>query len=171
MILCPVCKHLEYHGALFCSECGESLIAWGESGQQKPVSAEKNAEQAEVLDFPGNIGNIYDGKPVGSICIQVIESGDVYFIEKHIPVIIGRSAKDQPVLPDIDLSNQNAYSFGVSRLHVEMAWEDDGVYISDLGSANGTKLNGIPISPHNRVRINIGDTLDLGMLHIKITAC
>lgn len=171
MILCPVCKHQEYQGALFCSECGEPLIAWVGAEQAKTVLTEKDAELDVSSGYQSDIGNIYDGKPVGSMCIQVIESGDVYYLEKHVPVIIGRSASEQPILPDIDLSRQNAYSYGVSRLHVEIAWEEEGVFISDLGSANGTNLNGTPVRPHNRVRINIGDTLELGKLHIKISAC
>ena len=65
---------------------------------------------------------------------------------------IGRSARSDVCIPD-------AFA---SRLHAEVRQEGDSYWISDLGSANGTKLNGalltIPIPLHQGGEIQIGET-------------
>ncbi len=65
---------------------------------------------------------------------------------------IGRSARSDVCIPD-------AFA---SRLHAEVRQEGDSFWISDLGSANGTKLNGallsIPIPLHQGGEIQIGET-------------
>ncbi|MGB2752136.1 MAG: SpoIIE family protein phosphatase [Pyrinomonadaceae bacterium] len=65
---------------------------------------------------------------------------------------IGRSARSDVCIPD-------AFA---SRLHAEVRQEGDTYWISDLGSANGTKLNGallsIPIPLHQGGEIQIGET-------------
>ena len=49
---------------------------------------------------------------------------------------IGRSARSDICIPD-------AFA---SRLHAEVRQEGDSFWISDLGSANGTKFNGVPLT-------------------------
>ncbi len=65
---------------------------------------------------------------------------------------IGRSARSDVCIPD---------GFA-SRLHAEVRQEGDSYWISDLGSANGTKLNGalltVPIPLHQGGEIQIGET-------------
>ncbi|MEQ1922134.1 MAG: SpoIIE family protein phosphatase [Pyrinomonadaceae bacterium] len=65
---------------------------------------------------------------------------------------IGRSARSDICIPD-------AFA---SRLHAEVRQEGDSYWISDLGSANGTKLNGsllsVPIPLHQGGEIQIGET-------------
>ena len=48
---------------------------------------------------------------------------------------IGRSARSDVCIPD-------AFA---SRLHAEVRQEGDGFWLQDLGSANGTRYNGIPV--------------------------
>ena len=49
---------------------------------------------------------------------------------------------------------------GVSRLHVEIVWEEgDGWVIRDLGSTNGTYVNGRKITTH---ALRTGDEIQLG---------
>jgi len=170
MIICPACKHLEFQGAIFCSECGESLR---ELGDAQNVTLFPSPNDQLNSDGSGIIekDRLTEELALQSICIQFIKSGDSFLMQKNIPVIIGRSTNDQPILPDIDLANQNAQSYGVSRLHVEFVWNDDGVFVNDLGSANGTKVNGLQIRPHIQVRVNIGDIVELGKMHCKIKTC
>jgi Protein of unknown function (DUF3662)/FHA domain len=51
------------------------------------------------------------------------------------PVVIGRLPECNVVLSD---SN-------VSRRHAEFRRKEDGVFVTDLGSTNGTRVNGIPV--------------------------
>ena len=47
----------------------------------------------------------------------------------------------------------------VSRKHFELARTNEGFYITDLGSSNGTKINGQTIPPHEPTRVESGDEI------------
>ncbi|HMN67269.1 MAG TPA: FHA domain-containing protein [Bdellovibrionales bacterium] len=47
----------------------------------------------------------------------------------------------------------------VSRKHFEIAQSKEGYFITDLGSSNGTKLNGHRLPPHEPIRIGSGDEI------------
>lgn len=49
----------------------------------------------------------------------------------------------------------------VSRKHFEMARTNEGFFVTDLGSSNGTKVNGIKIPPHEPKRVESGDSLSV----------
>ena len=42
------------------------------------------------------------------------------------------------------------------------------VEVEDLGSTNGTLLNGVPLKPYRPASLNDGDQLQLGQLVVKI---
>ncbi len=48
----------------------------------------------------------------------------------------------------------------VSRKHFEIIYKDDGYFIEDPGSANGTKLNGSAIGGKGTVALSDGDTIE-----------
>jgi serine/threonine protein kinase len=50
----------------------------------------------------------------------------------------------------------------VSARHVEVVRGPDGVQVKDLGSSNGTRLNGRPLRPDSLEMIQVGDELRLG---------
>lgn len=47
----------------------------------------------------------------------------------------------------------------ISRVHAKITMEDEYLYITDMGSTNGTYINEENIQPHMRVQIKIGDLL------------
>jgi hypothetical protein len=49
----------------------------------------------------------------------------------------------------------------ISRRHMEIKFQDGGFYIQDLGSANGTSLNGEDIGSSGTVALNDGDIIGL----------
>lgn len=49
----------------------------------------------------------------------------------------------------------------ISRKHFELVRTNEGFFITDLGSSNGTKLNGARIPPHEPTRLNSGDDLQI----------
>ncbi|KAF3885993.1 MULTISPECIES: FHA domain-containing protein [Nostocales] len=56
-------------------------------------------------------------------------------------------------LPDADI---------VSRLHLEIQVEENTYYITDIGSSNGTFLNGVKLEPRKRYLLQVGDKINLG---------
>jgi pSer/pThr/pTyr-binding forkhead associated (FHA) protein len=103
-----------------------------------------------------------------AISIFIMGSGEILPLEGRSEFTLGRSAEGQPVLPDIDLAAYRAYEAGVSRLHVSITLGNEQALATDLGSANGTRINGLKIPPHKPVAVKHGDILTLGRLRIQL---
>ena len=71
-------------------------------------------------------------------------------------------------MPDIDLSPYQAYAAGVSRLHAIIKREGARIIFMDLGSANGTYINGKRLSSNVEQVINHGDIIALGKLKMQV---
>lgn len=69
-------------------------------------------------------------------------------------VVIGRSAADSDFVID---------SPELSRSHVRLSEKGGILYLEDLGSANGTVLNGLKLKPAQLVALHNGDELELAV--------
>jgi pSer/pThr/pTyr-binding forkhead associated (FHA) protein len=98
----------------------------------------------------------------------MIESGQILPLADRTEFTLGRSAEGQPIVPDVDLSPHNAYANGVSRLHAVLKLIQDHIVIMDLGSSNGTYLNGNRLQPYIETTIAHGDVIYLGKLKIQV---
>jgi len=56
----------------------------------------------------------------------------------------------------------------ISRQHAKIYQEDRKLMVKDMGSTNGTKLNGKPLRPHQPTQINSSSRLELGSVKIKL---
>ncbi len=85
-------------------------------------------------------------------------------------VILGRSDHDSPSQsPDIDFVACNAISNGVSRSHAAIDPQANGEFmLYDLGSRNGTRLNGVQLDPHQPYVVKDGDEIYIGRLKMTI---
>jgi pSer/pThr/pTyr-binding forkhead associated (FHA) protein len=106
--------------------------------------------------------------PDALVSLNIISSGDVLPLVGQEEVTLGRVSEGQPVVPDIDLTPYKAYEAGVSRMHASIRMVEDQVLITDLGSANGTRVNGLQITPHIPYPMKHGDILTLGKFKIQI---
>ena len=83
--------------------------------------------------------------------------GNPHRVERFdFPIVMGRDVSCPLVI--------NAP--GVSRRHAQLTYENGEYFISDIGSSNGTFLNGARIE--SSARINHGDEITLGNIDIKI---
>ena len=168
MISCPSCHHEEIYGALFCSECGTQLTyqtpspvktaiypGQGQEGGSKPIEEVPRKPPSKPL-------------PDTLVSLKLLEDGTVLPLEGGLEFTLGRVSGNQPILPDIDLTPYRAYESGVSRLHTTIKIEKLGVTVTDLGSANGTRVNGKKIAPHTPLSIQNGDILTLGKFKIQV---
>jgi pSer/pThr/pTyr-binding forkhead associated (FHA) protein len=64
----------------------------------------------------------------------------------------------------VDLTAFGAVEFGVSRLHAAIDIQDEAVFVTDLGSTNGTYLNAVRLSPGEPRIVCNGDEICLGNL-------
>lgn len=168
MITCPACKHEEYYGALFCSECGKPI-----SISQKEESTinidrsklrERDFDKENKLKIPPSPSEVKDC----IIALQILDSGKFIYIKGRDDFILGRATKGQSIIPDIDLNSFDAYDKGVSRLHANINIQGEIVSIKDLDSANGTWINGKIIDPQKEYIIKHRDIVTLGQLQLQI---
>jgi DNA-binding NtrC family response regulator len=82
----------------------------------------------------------------------------VAHMEKGRPLVVGRAAPADIVISDPDLSRQ----------HARFTWDDAGLHVEDLGSTNGTKRNGKPIT--RRTTITAGDDITVGPIIVSVHA-
>jgi hypothetical protein len=75
------------------------------------------------------------------------------------PVIIGRQPDCQVIINDTN----------VSRRHAELRVENGQINVRDLGSLNGTKVNGRGVPPDKGSVAMIGDEITVGSAHFTIT--
>ncbi|EKD88355.1 MAG: FHA protein [uncultured bacterium] len=168
MILCPNCHNKELPGAYFCSECGTQLMAL-EFLNTRMIN--KPVEESLISDLGVNAiptRKIIQKPKDPNISLHLVESGKVIHLSEKKDFTLGRAVEGQSILPDVDLSAYEAFSLGVSRMHVSLRILNGDVYVMDLGSSNGTKINGQKIVQHVEYSISHGDLVTLGRLKVQV---
>ncbi|MDQ7025984.1 MAG: FHA domain-containing protein [Anaerolineae bacterium] len=69
---------------------------------------------------------------------------------------------------EVDLTPYGAADRGVSRYHAILQLDDSHLYLTDLGSTNGTYVAGERLEPNTPTIIRKGDEVLLGRLAIQI---
>lgn len=80
------------------------------------------------------------------------------------PVLVGRANGNTEPKVAVDLSPFNAHNLGVSRAHARFERAGSRLFIRDLGSTNGTWLNGKRLTAMNVYEIYHGDKVEFGRL-------
>jgi hypothetical protein len=152
------------NGAIYCSKCGAQLVD-AHLITHKIKTAEAHLElerKTDRLQPPPQV-------PLQSwISLHIIDSGQILPLADRTEFTLGRSAEGQPIVPDVDLTAYNAYANGVSRLHAAIKLVNNRIVVVDLGSSNGTYLNGTRLSPYMETPVSHGDLIYLGKLKIQI---
>ncbi|GAB5493542.1 MAG: hypothetical protein Phog2KO_37570 [Phototrophicaceae bacterium] len=81
---------------------------------------------------------------------------------------IGREDAKNNIYPEIDLLPHHGQRLGVSRKHARIIMRDNRMTVEDLGSANGTYINGMNIGVLLPTRLRDGDQLKLGNLSLQV---
>lgn len=169
MIQCPQCMHKEMVGAVFCSQCGTQLVTVDGIPttiiQSSSVSMEDPSRAEETKLRDADLPNNYTGAAVG---LHLMNSKITLSVSGEREEVLGRVSEGQPINPDIDLTPYGAFEAGVSRMHASIKKNDGQILVTDLGSANGTRVNGVRITPHVPQSINHGDILTLGKFKIQV---
>jgi predicted component of type VI protein secretion system len=167
MIHCPSCHQEEMDGSLFCSECGARLVFLEIPTTQ---SIERNQTGLMMINSrpPAAPSNTSPNLAHPVISLHLIESGMILHLSGQAEYTLGRVADGQPILPDVDLSPYEAYAQGVSRLHTALKSNQQRLFITDLGSSNGTRVNGQKIMPNIDYPLNHGDVIALGKFKIQV---
>jgi len=106
------------------------------------------------FDVESRMRESASGGGVGSI---IMPSGERISLDKPV-LTIGR-------LPDCDITLSDP---NVSRRHTEVRASGNQFVVADLGSTNGTKLNGVRIDGERR--LSDGDIVSVGGTHLRFEA-
>jgi len=117
-----------------------------------PWASEPVEESSEALPVP--------------LRIKVTSTGRQIQLPSTTEVHIGRLDAAHGIFPDLDLTPDGGLEGGVSRHHCKVHQRGPAYLIEDVGSANGTFLNGQRLTPYLPHVLKDGDALQLG--HIKL---
>ena len=164
MIICSNCQHENVSGTLFCVECGTQLdgveTLTTQAITQDQIADDLKNRNASV-EPPSSPANSW-------ISLHLMDSGKILPLASRTEFTMGRLSEGQPIMPDIDLTPYQAYASGVSRLHAVIKREAERTVVMDLGSSNGTYLNGRRLNPHTEEVLKHGDVVALGKLKIQV---
>ncbi len=158
------------HGAQRATETGETTPC--QSGDQ--VLPKRPVLTGVLNHQPFRVPAQEQGNKVLSpnmvVLLQMLPSGTCAWLTLETPLVLGRNTGETtgPTEHLFDLTPFNAEWHGVSRRHSLLRRTHQRLTITDLGSTNGTYLNGERLEPHQPVTIADGDHLIVGTLHIAI---
>jgi len=143
---CPECGFINPEGANYCQKCGaflgdisrsskdDTTIAYqvGDTGELTAVDLDRVAAEGATLVIRSGGGR----------------AGETFALSGE-RTAIGRGPESDVFLDDVT----------VSRNHALLVRRQDGIYIDDLGSLNGTYVNRNRIESH---KLTDGDELQVG---------
>jgi serine/threonine protein kinase len=97
--------------------------------------------------------------------LTVKPGGQEILVSGQSELTIGRAYKDK--VPNVDLSPYGGSKAGVSRQHSRLIHQDDEWFIEDLGSTNGTFVNGVKLKPQQRVVLKNDDQIRCGQIELQ----
>ncbi len=163
-MLCPACKHENPVGILQCEMCGVSLVEGTETEHIEVSAQEIGGIPTESLD-PSILEKGLSGRR--NFGLRHVESGKLFDFPNAGSFILGRVSEGQSILPDVDFAPIQGFEAGVSRLHALVSISGEGMFLTDLGSSNGTLVNGKAIPDKVKQKIENGDKIQLGRLKIE----
>lgn len=169
MIICSHCKNEDYHGTLYCTECGAMFVSQSQNNIETSIHT-SNSQHFQTAVQPPQSTPRYETAPEANIAFFLVDE-NIYLPSVAQPEFtFGRETLGQVIAPDIDLSDYEAYEKGVSRLHatIKLSNNKSRAYIVDLDSANGTRVNGNRIPANSEVPLHDNDIIALGKLKIQV---
>jgi predicted Ser/Thr protein kinase len=82
------------------------------------------------------------------------------------PMLLGRASEAESYQPDFDMTFYDEGDY-VSRRHARITKGRAGYFITDLGSSNGTTVNGHALSPHRARLLRNADRIKVGLVVIQ----
>ena len=166
MIECPSCGRQHRPGTLFCSECGVYLLTGGPLRTEPLPESELPTARADPLASGGGPPPADAG--TSNLTVVMTASGRRVPLPPGGEAVLGRLDATRGVFPDVDLTPDGGLEGGVSRRHARVHQQKAQFFIEDLGSANGTFLNGQRLTPYLPHPLRDGDEVQLGRVRLRI---
>ncbi len=159
-VKCPHCGRVNKKQDVFCYACGQVLEM-------------RTAHDTKHLSDSGETISSELFGPETVLTLRVRGSVEVYELRPQKidhELVIGRSTAGSAIIPDLDLNSKQAADLGVSRMHLSVRYdaEHQALMVTDLGSANGSFINGQRLLPREVRVLRHGDELRLGRLVLMV---
>lgn len=163
---CPACQFENDASETMCGKCGVSLVAL-----PPPSPSRITVPVPESL-----LNSVIPAPPPKKTTQRFDDKLAVYVVGQSKPVLVdvevtkitfGRSTPGETPM-SIDLTPYDAHLYGVSRNHAIIFRSDNGCFLQDLESTNGTWLNEKKLLPQKLYEVTSGDLIRLGQLGLRV---
>lgn len=142
---------------------------------QPSSSDEKKLKTSRLSDTKQPPAKARSPEPTGPLStpwrllVQIMNEGQTTVgLEIVDEIVIGRTDPVANFKPELDLTPYGGHSGGVSRRHATIKQQDHALFLQDLGSTNGTRLNGGQLKPGQLYRLRHGDEIEVGKIKLSI---
>jgi hypothetical protein len=168
MIKCPFCHATFVANTVFCSECGNYLL----EDDKRATDPLFDADQIDKVNGMAGGPKIASSSPPNArpvaVQLKIGEGKREVEVGLDKDIHIGRVDPASNVFPEIDLTDEGNSGKSVSRRHARIFKREKSVVLEDLGSFNGTYINGKKLDPYLPEDINDGDILHLGRISMEV---
>ncbi len=159
-IECPHCGKKNRASDVFCYSCGNLIAETVEFDTRQFADANDKLFSDEYFGYDS------------LLVLTVRDTGQTFELRPQLrnhELVVGRNTDNSAMRPDVDLGVEGA-RLGVSRLHLALWYEarDSAIQAYDLGSANGSYINGQRIHPREIRLLRNQDELRLGKLVMRV---
>lgn len=174
--ICPNCGHLNRPGILFCENCGTNLM----TGKQPAIGTrDLQREQQTAAQDSVKLLDTSETKAIDTagsstftenmvLRVEIEGAATPMLVYPKQEIILGRRDPNTGAMPDVDLTAYAGYRMGVSRRHAAIRFQERQLNVSDLGSSNGTFLNGTRLNAHRPYQLRDGDEIRLGQMVMRL---
>jgi pSer/pThr/pTyr-binding forkhead associated (FHA) protein len=169
MVECLFCQATHVDNTLFCDECGAYLHI-----DNKPETDPLDVDEKRWLGNGKSANNSRSTSPVRRNstlrAVQLKIGARKLEVEILInkAVNVGRTDPASTTFPEIDLSDGSTLAKSVSRRHARLLKQGNVIVVEDLGSVNGTFINGKRLAPYLPETLADGDTIQFGKMLVEI---
>lgn len=159
---CPLCQTNSAADATVCAFCGCPLV----SLLPAPLITEP---VPEGLTSAAPAQSLFDPAALDPDIVAFIVAGQQapIMVKGSRSIVLGRYSPGETA-PTVDLTPFQAGVLGVSRQHARLTRERGGLFVEDLSSTNGTRLNKVRLQPYTPAALRSGDMLQLGQLTLCV---
>jgi len=102
------------------------------------------------------------------IRIEIQDTGTQLVFPVEGEIVVGRRDPASGLAPELDLSPYGGYQMGISRRHSIIRTKNNRLEVVDLGSRNGTFLDGKRLVANHAVPMRDGAELRMGKIVMRI---
>jgi hypothetical protein len=159
--ICAYCHTTNPSVHMYCFHCGESLDTIPTTKVITPDFQHHTSSQLAERLVP-DLEN--------RITLVVGEQAEQIYFRAIQRLVLGRCATSPMGEVTLDLSPYQGLELGVSRQHAIIIFRLNRFYLMDVGSRNGTYLNGKYLYSHQLTQLSHGDRIQLGQLRMYFYA-